>query len=432
MAKEKKEKKQHSNLIDQSVYDAYKDAIPEDRIWDFQIEGLQKPLIHKTVENARMKKIVITVVLVIAVSISIFFSFYILHNDPFKYKTLEDGRTELTRFSNPGEIYELRIDSRVTEVNAESYIEKNEAGESVRRTRYHLTRDESDPIDVVHEYAFNCDEKIRRIEIGKDVLEIDDKAFYSCYALREIRVDAENPNYKDIDGVLFTKDGTRLICYPIDHDAYLREKYGYDGQFWPTDQWKKQGLDKYNEQYTEQYEAQVNTYFVPDTVKTIGPLAFNYSELFHVYLPEGLERLETMAFFRNWHLEKIETYDGDFADAAKSGPDSKAPEIKESLPDSLTYIGSDCFNSAIEMDYMYIPANVTYIGHHAFWGAARNDKDSETKERTLTGLYEIHVALDEETFKAQVDRGDQWTGQYDTWLFPKNVEVVYGEARREG
>ena len=72
----KKEKKVRSNLIDQSAYDSYKDSIPEDEIWTYQIEGLQKPLIRKSVDNARVKKIVITIVLVIAVSISIFFSFY--------------------------------------------------------------------------------------------------------------------------------------------------------------------------------------------------------------------------------------------------------------------------------------------------------------------------------------------------------------------
>ena len=394
----KKEKTKKNNLADQSFYDDYKNAIPADKIWEFQVEGLQKPQIGGAVSHAFSKKLLVVVILVIAIAISIFFSFWILHNDPFKYTDLEDGGIEFTRFSNPGDLLELKIDSCVTDIRSETVITKNENGEEVRHYDYTLTRDETRPITAVREYAFNCDEKIRRIEIG--------------------------PGVTDIDGVLFNKDKTVLMCYPIDHDAYLREKYGYTEQYWPTEDWKAKGLDKYNDKYTEQYEAQVNTYFVPDTVKTVGPLAFNYSELFHVYLPEGLERLETLAFFRNWHLEQIETYDGDFADAAKSGPDAKAPGIKESLPDSLTYIGSDCFNSAIEMDYMYIPANVTYIGHHAFWGAARKEKGG------LIGLYEIHVALDEAAFKAQVDAGDQWTGQYDNGLFPKNVPVVYGEARR--
>lgn len=420
-----KEKKSKNNLMDQSVYDSFKDAIPEDEIWTFQVDGLQKPLIRQSVDNARFKKIAITVILVIAVSISIFFSFYILHNDPFKYSITETGLTELTRFSNPGEIYELRVDYKVSDVQSESYIEKNDAGESVRRTKYTLLLNESAPISAIHEYAFNCDERITRLEIGASVTSIDDKAFYSCYALREIRVDADNPNYRDIDGVLYSKDGTRLICYPIDHDAYLREKYGYDGQYWPTENWKSGGLDKYNEFYTKTYEEEINTYVLPSTVKEIGPLAMNYSELFTIYLPEGLEKLETMAIFRNWHLERVDTYTGEYAGetdkAEKFIPEATA--VKASLPDSLTYIGSDCFNSAIEMDYMYIPANVTYIGHHAFWGAARKE------DGKLIGIYEIHAALPEDQFREKVEGGDQWTGQYDNGLFPKNVPVLYGEER---
>ena len=426
--KEKKTKK--NNLADQAVYDAYKDAIPLEEAWTWQVEGLPAPHVNAHYKNAKTKKILTVAILVVAISLSIYFSFMILHTDPFKYETLEDGGIELVRFSNPGELTELTVDDLVSDMDTFVHISYDEEGKQQREVSYEFTRDAEQPITALREYAFNCDEKIQVINIGKSVTSIDNKTFYSCYALREIRVDPDNPNYCDVDGVLFNKDKTELICYPIDRDAYLREKYGYAEQYWPTEDWKAKNLDKYNDNYTQEYEAQVNTYFVPDTVKVIGDLAFNYSELFCVYLPEGLERLETMAFFRNWHLEQINTYDGSFEDAAKSGPDSKAPEIKLSLPDSLTYIGSDCFNSAIEMDYMYIPANVTYIGHHAFWGAARNEKNSETKKRELTGLYELHAALDEETFAAQVETGDQWRGEYDNGLFPKKVGVVYGEERR--
>ena len=427
----KKEKKQRrNNLADQAVYDAYKESIPLEEAWTWQVEGLQPPHVNKPYKNAKLKKIVTVAVLVAAISLSIYFSFMILHTDPFKYKTTDGGGCELIRFSNPGDLTELAVDYAVTDMKTDVRTYTDDEGQQRRETSYTLTRDDGTPITALHEYAFNCDSQLRVITIGKTVTSIDNKSFYSCYALKEIRVDPENPNYCDVDGVLFNKDQTELICYPIDHDAYLREKYGYTEQYWPTENWKKQNLDKYNENYTPEYEAQVNTYIVPETVKVIGDLAFNYSELFHVYLPEGLERLETMAFFRNWHLEQIDTYEGTFADAAKSGPDAKSPNIKSSLPDSLTYIGSDCFNSAIEMDYIYIPANVTYIGHHAFWAAARNEKDDETGKRKLTGLYEIHAALDEATFKEKVEAGDQWRGEYDNGLFPKKSAVVYGEARR--
>ena len=105
--KDKAEKKvRKSNLVDQSFYDGYKDAIPEDQIWDFQVEGLQKPHIRKPMANARAKKIGVVAILVVAISISIFFSFWILHTEPFKYTALEDGGTvtvngsEVTQISN--------------------------------------------------------------------------------------------------------------------------------------------------------------------------------------------------------------------------------------------------------------------------------------------------------------------------------------------
>ncbi len=420
-------KKPHkNNLVDQSVYDSYKDAIPENEIWDYQVEGLQKPHINKPFENAIFKKILTVAILVVAIGISIFFSFWILHNDAFKYTDLEDGTLELTRFSNPGELKELRVDYLVTDVESSVSVSKNDKGEDVRETSYTLTRDESRSIGAIHEYAFNCDEKIRVIEIGKDVTFIDEKAFYSCYALREIRVDDENPNYMDIDGVLFTKDGKTLMCYPIDHDAYLRERYGYEGQYWPVENWKKENKSKYDDKYTREYEVRVNTYVVPSSVTRIGPLAFNYSELFRVYLPEGLERIETLGFFRNWHLERVYTYEGEYDGnepaAEKFVP---APEnVKYSLPDSLTYIGSDAFNSAIEMDYMYIPANVTEIGHHCFWGAARKE------DGALIGLHTLYAALGEDAFKQNVTTGDQWTGEYDNGLFPKKSGVEYGQTRQ--
>lgn len=41
--------------------------------------------------------------------------------------------------------------------------------------------------------------------------------FYHCYNLAEIDVDEDNPEYCDIDGVLFTKDRKRLVAYPNAH-----------------------------------------------------------------------------------------------------------------------------------------------------------------------------------------------------------------------
>lgn len=378
-------KKLKNNLADQSQYDAFKDSIPEDEIWTYRIEGLQAPHINKPYSNVRFKKILVVVILVVAISTSIFLSVRAVHSDAYNFTPLGDGTYEFVKFSNPGNIKTLAVD--------------------------YVDGDRTKPVSVLHEYVFNCDEMITEVTLGKEIKEIDSKSFYSCYALKAIHVDPENQYYCDVDGVLFNKDQTELICYPIDHDAYLRDKYGYASQLWPEDA-----------AYDEKYYNEINTYVVPSTVKTIGQLAFNYSELFRVYLPEGLEKLDSMCFFRNWHLESIQTYNGN-TPTVENGKITGLKELKDSLPDSLQFIGSDTFNSAICIDYMYIPANVTFIGHHAFWGAARKENGS------LIGIYEIHAALDEETFNNTVETGDQWTGQYDNGLFPKNVPVLYGESR---
>lgn len=376
-------RKHKNQLADQSEYDSFKNSIPEDEIWTYQIEGLQPPHIGKEFKNAALKKTVVIIVLLVAISLSIYLSVRAVHSDTFSFSDLGDGSYELIKFSNPGNITELTVD--------------------------YVNGDTEKPITVLHEYAFNCDEKITEIRLGKDIREIDGKTFYTCNSLKAIYVDKDNAYYCDLDGVLYNKDCTQLICYPIDHDLYLREKSGYEKQYWPEDA-----------EYDQAYIDRINTYVVPDTVTVIGKLAFNYSELFYVYLPEGLETLETMAFFRNWHLCGIYSYSG--REISENGIPCGIVQL--SLPDSLQFIGSDCFNSAIEMDYMYIPKNVSYIGHHAFWGAARKENGN------LIGLYEIHAALDKEVFQGSVYTGDQWTGQYDNGAFPKNVPVLYGESRR--
>lgn len=75
----------------------------------------------------------------------------------------------------------------------------------------------------------------------------------------EIIVDEKNMNYKSVDGVLFSKDMKRLICYPCGKS------------------------DK--------------EYCVPDGVEIIETEAFlNVEHLEHISFPESLEEIETGAF----------------------------------------------------------------------------------------------------------------------------------------
>lgn len=345
--------------------------IPEDEIWTYRIEGLQEPQIGADHAHSMWKKILTIVSLLIAISLSIYFSIRAVHTQTFDYKQMEDGTYELVKYSNPGEERTLTMDF--------------------------AENDRTKPITVLHEYAFNCDNKLETIRIGASVSSIDGKTFYSCENLQAIFVDDGNEQFCDMDGVLYTKDLSEVICHPINRDQYLRTKFGYDYELTSEDE----GYDTYVEC--------VLTYHVPAQTKKIGMLAFNYAEILNLYLPEGLETIETMAFFKSYMLQNVYT-DG-------------AGGLYPSLPEGLQYIGSDAFSYDQALHYLYIPRSVSFIGHHAFW-------DTVYKENgELAGITAIHVALDEDTFKNQVETGDHWRPQYDYMLFKKSVDVQYAAER---
>ena len=60
---------------------------------------------------------------------------------------------------------------------------------------------------------YNC-ASLTSITIPKDVTNIGDLAFCGCTSLTEIKVAAANSSFVSLNGVLFSKDKTTLICYP--------------------------------------------------------------------------------------------------------------------------------------------------------------------------------------------------------------------------
>ena len=380
--------------------------IPDDEIWSYQIEGLQAPHINQPFKNAKRNKIIVVIVLVIAIGLSIFFSVRAVHNDTYEYKDLGDGTYELVKFSNPGDMTEVTID----------YVVDLETGK----------KDTTKPISVINEYAFNCDETLNSISFGKDIKKIDGKSIYSCWWVQNVLIDDENPYYCDLDGVIYDKDLTEVVFYPNDHDKYLRAKLGYDNlvddegnpmeELWGT-------TEKYNEAFFEEYNKQIRTYIIPSTVTKIGQLAFAYSNITDLYIPEGVKTMETMAVFKNTVLRNVYSYTTDkpITDVTYKSI-SSMKSVYNSLPEGLEYIGSDCFYYCRELKYLYIPGSVTYIGHHAFWDAVYKEDDQ------LKGITAINTPLSEEEF-SKVETGDQWRPQYDYKLFKKSVDINYSTQR---
>ena len=106
--------------------------------------------------------------------------------------------------------------------------------------------------------AFNRCSSISTIEISSSVESIGSMAFSNCTSLKDFIIDSDNATYSSVDGTLFSKDQTELICCPAG----------------------KKGL-----------------YSVPDGVVKIGTFAFTgCSGLTGVAIPDGVNRIDGYAF----------------------------------------------------------------------------------------------------------------------------------------
>ena len=403
----KKEKKAKGIALQEDI----RLDIPEDEIWTYQVPGLAAPHINKPYKYYNLKKAVFVIAIIVSVSLSMLFSIMALKTEPFEFNEMENGY-EFSKFSNTGYLYELDIDY----VSDIEYI----AGNNDPATNFKVVKDESKPVTSVREFTLNCDDKITTIRIGADVLNIDGKAFYSCWALQNIEVDENNPNYCDVDGVLYNKDKTEVLCYPCNHDEYLRQKYGYEAEPFSAD-------------VTPEYERDIQTYVVPSTVKRVGEMCFNYANLRYIYLPEGLETIETLSFFKlherqdEWSntpsLMNIYTYKAtDIVDSHFTSQEALG-EVYLSLPEGLKYIGSDAFSYNQNLQYAYIPSSVTYLGHHAFWDTCYKEDDQ------IKGVDAVYIAHSEEEFR-NLTVGDDWLPEYDHILFKKPVDKNFSATRK--
>jgi len=153
-------------------------------------------------------------------------------------------------------------------------------------------------------------EHIRLSDAGLVALtpDYDMNPFAGATALECIEVDEDSPIFKAVDGVLFSKDGTRLYCYP-------------------------QGI-------------KAEKYIVPECVTWVGAAAFGGNKyLVMVELPSTIEKLYT-------------TFEGC----------SKLENVN--LPDNMRSLDVNMFRGCSSLKTVYIPSGVTIIGSYAFWGCS--------------------------------------------------------------
>lgn len=206
---------------------------------------------------------------------------------------------------------------------------------------------------------------------------IEDGAFYACTNLAEIIVDEKNESYKAVDGVLYNKDGTLLICYPPDKPgksfavpngvrsisagAFARNRR-LESVIIPD------GV-KYIEDWTFAECALLESMIISNSVESIGNFAFRFCmALKSITMSDNIETIGNYAFYSCTNLKNI------------------------ILPANLKSTGSNMFFWCIRLKSVTMPDSVEKIGFGTF--------QSCKKLRTINykGSKEQWNAIDKEQY----------------------------------
>lgn len=194
-------------------------------------------------------------------------------------------------------------------------------------------------VQYIYDHAFSNCKGLTELAIPASVTIIGDGAFGFCENLTAINVDPANRYYASIDGVLFDKEMTKLIQYPI---------------------------------------SKAGSCVIPGTVTTICDFAFyTCKSLTSVTIPKSVTSIGYVALSGCDSMKAIYVDSGNSKFASADGvlfnkdmtvllqyPGGKTAAYK--IPGTTKYVGELAFASSVGLTEITIPQSITYIGYGAF------------------------------------------------------------------
>lgn len=155
-----------------------------------------------------------------------------------------------------------------------------------------------------------------------------DNPFIYCPNLKEIIVSEGNKEYISVDGVLYTKDKTSLLCYPQ----------------------KKEG---------KSYTIDSNTTF-------IGGSAVFMTELEKITFPSGLKTIDHHGIASNYDLTAVDL-SGTQVEAIGNYAFTECTRLSDvEFPDTLNSIGGGAFSGCTALQEISFPEGLLSVGQYAF------------------------------------------------------------------
>ena len=335
----------------------------------------------------------------------------------FEYSALDDGRVKITGYNGGAETVVIpdTIDGKsVTSIgrrafegctNLKSITIPNSVTEMGRRAFSGCSSligiAIPDNVTEIGKYAFDGCKSLTSITIPDGVTSIGDGAFYNCSSLTEIKVASENSNYVSVNGVLYNKDKTTIICYPagkkgnnykipdgvtkVDSSAFIGcssltsitipnsvTEIGYS-VFEGCTNLKSitipNGVTSIGDSAFEDCTS-LKSIMIPNVVTSIGNSVFeDCTSLTSITIPNGVTSIGDSAFEGCTSLTSITLPDS--VTSIGSGAFIGCSSLTSiTIPDSVTCIGDSAFNGCTSLTSITIPDSVTSIGESAFSGCS--------------------------------------------------------------
>ena len=187
-------------------------------------------------------------------------------------------------------------------------------------------------VTSIRDYAFYVCSSLTSMTIPDSVTSISDDAFCVCSNLTSITVASANKSYSSKDGVLFNKDKTILIKYPI---GKARISYSIPNSVTSI------GNGAFDDC------SSLTSVSIPNSVTSIGNYAFHYCRsLTNVTIPNSVTSIGECAFIGCSSLTSA------------------------TIGNSVTSIGGWAFSECSNLTSVSIPNSVTSIGNGAFYSCS--------------------------------------------------------------
>lgn len=204
------------------------------------------------------------------------------------------------------------------------------------------------PVNHVFNYAFEDDYMIKELNLPSSLESFEAFAFYNLHEIQNITIADTNEMFMTENGILYTKDQTALIQYPVGRRDY--------------------------------------SFTVPETVEIIGPGAFatcRYLE--EVILPDKLTAIYDYAFAECFSLSTLDipktvTLITSYAFVSCSSL------RRITLPDGIIAIYEGTFGKCAAITEFTVPASVKEIGYGAFYDCANLEKISFADNNSMENI----------------------------------------------